>query len=53
MRFRYAIMLLVTGVTLAVPSLFLVGCHTTEGFGRDLESAGEGLQDEAREERLD
>lgn len=27
-----------------------VACNTAEGFGEDLESAGEGLQDEASEE---
>ena len=25
-------------------------CNTAEGFGEDLESAGEGLQDEARDD---
>ena len=27
----------------------LGGCNTAEGFGEDLEDAGEGLQEEARE----
>ncbi|MCB9843591.1 MAG: entericidin A/B family lipoprotein [Phycisphaeraceae bacterium] len=26
---------------------FLVACHTVEGAGKDIESAGEGIQDAA------
>jgi predicted small secreted protein len=29
----------------------LTGCHTAEGFGKDMEAAGEGLQHEAKEAR--
>ena len=28
--------------------LALAGCNTTHGFGKDLESAGEAIQDEAK-----
>jgi predicted small secreted protein len=28
--------------------LFVAGCNTTEGFGEDVESAGEKISDEAR-----
>lgn len=35
-----AILLGLTGVSLA-------GCNTTEGAGRDIEAAGEGIQDMA------
>jgi predicted small secreted protein len=39
-------------LALTVP-VSLSGCNTAEGFGEDLEAAGEGLQDEAREEKYD
>lgn len=32
-------------------SLVLVGCNTIEGAGRDIEVAGEAIQDEAQEAR--
>jgi predicted small secreted protein len=41
---------------LLMPAFLLLGpsgCNTAEGFGEDLESAGEGLQDEARDEDED
>lgn len=34
---------------LAGALLAITGCNTTEGFGRDVESAGENLQDAARD----
>jgi len=30
----------------------LSGCRTAEGAGRDIERAGEAIQEEAREDRL-
>jgi entericidin B len=38
---RYALLLL------AVASLGLSACNTVEGAGRDIENAGEGVQDAA------
>lgn len=36
------------GILVALGTLSLTtGCNTTEGFGRDVESAGEGIQDAA------
>jgi predicted small secreted protein len=32
-------------------SLVLVGCNTIEGAGRDIEVAGEAIQDEAQDAR--
>lgn len=31
--------------------IFTTGCETTEGFGRDVESAGESIEDTARDVR--
>lgn len=39
---RVALVALVSGALMT-----LSGCHTTEGVGRDVEAAGEGLQDVA------
>jgi len=33
---------------LASIGLALAGCNTTQGFGEDLESAGEAIQEEAK-----
>lgn len=38
-------------IALFIAGLTLAGCSTTEGIGRDLESAGEEIQDEARDAR--
>ena len=34
---------------LAVPSVALTGCNTSKGFGEDVESLGDEIQDEAEE----
>lgn len=34
---------------MAVALCSLAGCNTTEGVGKDLESAGEGIKDAARD----
>jgi predicted small secreted protein len=34
-------------IVLAAISLMLIGCHTAEGFGKDVESTGEAIQEEA------
>ncbi|MBE0536156.1 MAG: entericidin A/B family lipoprotein [Phycisphaerae bacterium] len=36
-------------VVITVISLVLTGCNTAEGIGRDVERAGEEIQEEARE----
>lgn len=36
---------------LAALSLTLTGCNTTEGFGRDMQSAGKSIQTEANENK--
>jgi predicted small secreted protein len=43
------ILLLIT--TLSLGSLTLSGCNTMQGAGRDVERAGQKLQDEAVEHR--
>ena len=43
------ILLLVT--TLSLGSLTLTGCNTMQGAGRDVEKAGQKLQDEAVEHK--
>jgi predicted small secreted protein len=40
---------LVGVVTLAVLGLTALGCHTTAGFGRDMEAGGRRINHEARE----
>jgi len=32
-------------------SALLVGCHTTEGAGKDMKSAGQAVEDTARDAR--
>lgn len=34
---------------LALPSVALTGCNTSKGFGKDVESVGDEIQDEAEE----
>ena len=34
---------------LALPALALTGCHTSKGFGKDVESVGDDIQREAEE----
>jgi predicted small secreted protein len=34
---------------LALPTAALTGCNTSKGFGKDVESVGEEIQDEADE----
>jgi predicted small secreted protein len=36
-------------LSIAVLALLLAGCNTMEGFGEDVESAGEAIEDEAEE----
>ena len=36
---------LICVVLLVTTSCLLVGCNTVEGAGKDIESAGEGIQD--------
>jgi len=36
---------------LGLSAVALTGCNTSEGFGRDVESVGEDIQDEADEAR--
>jgi predicted small secreted protein len=35
----------------ALALLFSTGCETTEGFGRDVENLGEGIEEGSREVR--
>jgi predicted small secreted protein len=35
--------------SVACLTLFLAACNTTKGFGEDLQSGGENLSDEARD----
>jgi entericidin A len=44
---RLALLLLIA----AAFGLIGTGCQTTEGFGEDVEDAGENIQEEAREHR--
>ena len=39
---------LIPFLLLAFFGLALAGCNTTQGFGEDLESAGEAIQEEAK-----
>jgi predicted small secreted protein len=41
------IKLLVLFLLLSTTGVSLAACNTMEGFGRDVEAAGEGLQEEA------
>ena len=34
---------------LSLPAATLTGCNTSKGFGRDVESVGDDIQDEADE----
>jgi len=34
---------------LALPAAALTGCNTSKGFGKDVESVGDDIQDEADE----
>lgn len=38
---------LLAAVLLAITGVSLTGCNTTEGVGKDVEAAGEGIQDAA------
>ncbi|MGF1453559.1 MAG: entericidin A/B family lipoprotein [Opitutales bacterium] len=38
---------LISGAVLALVTVLAVGCNTTEGFGEDVEEAGEGIEDAA------
>ena len=40
---------LATGVVTVAITLALIGCNTAEGAGRDIERAGEEIQEEAEE----
>jgi len=40
----------VSVLVLLALSFTLLGCHTAEGAGKDIESAGEEIQEEARED---
>lgn len=40
--------ILLTVVLLMLAAGSVSACNTMEGFGRDLEAAGEGIQDETR-----
>jgi predicted small secreted protein len=42
---------LLLAVLLTVPCTMLSGCSTVEGVGRDIERAGDAIEDEAREQR--
>ncbi len=49
-RFRRRMRAVVSGAVCACAMLTaagLAGCNTTEGVGRDLQSAGEGIEDAA------
>jgi predicted small secreted protein len=35
---------IIVGLILAIMSITLFGCHTAEGFGEDVEGAGESIQ---------
>lgn len=36
-------------LALAVAAVVLTACNTTEGVGKDIKSAGEGIEDTARD----
>ena len=38
-----------SAVVLLAIGLALIGCHTAEGAGKDIEKAGEEIQEEAQE----
>ena len=41
-------LIIVTGALLLLVAGMTSSCHTTQGLGRDVEEAGEGIQDAAR-----
>jgi predicted small secreted protein len=48
---RWIRMTMLPPAMLLLLGIGLSGCHTSEGFGRDVESVGEDIQDEAEEAR--
>ncbi len=38
-----------TSFLLVLSALFFCGCNTTEGFGEDVEDAGDAISDQARD----
>lgn len=42
---------LMLAAILVALSLTLTGCNTTEGFGKDMQSAGQSIQKEANENK--
>lgn len=52
-RRRWLVAMMAAVLAMVLTPFGPAGCNTAEGFGEDLESAGEGLQDEAREEKYD
>jgi predicted small secreted protein len=49
MDVRRLIVWLYLGIS-AVSGLALAGCHTVEGFGRDVEAAGDAIEDAANDD---
>lgn len=48
MKMRHGISLL---FALVIAATGLSGCHTTEGFGKDMQKAGQSIEHKAQEER--
>ncbi len=48
-RTRSPLNALLLSLALSVGAIGLTACNTVEGFGEDMQSAGEGIEDEAQE----
>ena len=44
------VVLMLVALTFATP-MFLTGCNTVQGAGKDIESAGKAVKEEAREQK--
>lgn len=38
-------------ITIGVTSIWLTGCNTTAGIGKDIEAAGDAIEEEAEENK--
>jgi predicted small secreted protein len=53
MKARAICLLIAACVAIAGVPLFVVGCSTTEGFGRDVKNLGSGIENKAAEKKND
>ena len=44
-------MLVMIALSLSVPTMLLTGCNTVQGAGKDIESGGKAIKDEAQEHK--